>query len=513
MNRSVHSPMPSLFRSIRRHMVVLVLGLGSAVLILTNLRHSMLWADEAQTALLSRMVLEHGVPLGTDGRNFFSHEQGAEYGPAYVWRWHTWLPFYILAAFFGTFGESTFVARLPFALCGVATVLASYRLAESVWRERRAALAAGGLLALSVPFLILTRQCRYYSMGALFTVLVLLTYWQFMERHRFAGAGLIGALLLLFHTQYIYTVPVAAALVLHALLWHRNRLRALIVLLLAVGLLCLPWVMWLSTMQYSRQYGHKVFDLLRASRNLKAFLMQLDTHMLPWFVLEIPVILLVVHVCRGTAAKCFDPGLWRGLSLLLLAICANLALLALLAPETFFRYLAPIVPLVTVLGGRIVTAVGRWHWSLAVLLVCLLIGRGPLLDYAYELTHDFNGPVEGITSYLNAHAKERDVVAITYGDMPLKFYTRLRVVGGLTGEDLSAAEGADWIIIRHHVCSVYELPVRKTLNEQIKRYKYEPIGLHCPDTRWQNREDPADHLFRTVEREKRVIILQRIRTE
>ena len=50
--------------------------------------------------------------------------------------------------------------------------------------------------------------------------------------------------------------------------------------------------------------------------------------------------------------------------------------------------------------------------------------------------------MEGIVSYLSENAEEDDVVAITYGDMPLKFYTDLRVVGGLTGEGLSPAKNA-----------------------------------------------------------------------
>jgi len=29
--------------------------------------------------------------------------------------------------------------------------------------------------------------------------------------------------------------------------------------------------------------------------------------------------------------------------------------------------------------------------------------------------------------------------------MPLKFYTDMRVIGGLTGEDLSGAQNADWV--------------------------------------------------------------------
>ena len=110
----------------------------SSVLILANLGNIYLWQDEAQTALVSKTILTHGIPLGTDGTNFFSQELGREYGKGYVWRWHTWLPFYVLAGFFALFGTSTFVCRLPFALAGIATVMLTYLYAKSLWRSRRA---------------------------------------------------------------------------------------------------------------------------------------------------------------------------------------------------------------------------------------------------------------------------------------------------------------------------------------------------------------------------------------
>ena len=100
----------------------------ASLLILWDLGDGVLWQDEAQTALVSRTVLTHGVPMGHDGRNHFSQELGAEYGESGVWRWHTWLPFYLLAVFFALLGESTTVARLPFALAGIGGVVAGHRI-------------------------------------------------------------------------------------------------------------------------------------------------------------------------------------------------------------------------------------------------------------------------------------------------------------------------------------------------------------------------------------------------
>lgn len=135
---------------------------------LWNLGNHYLWQDEAQTALISKTVVSDGVPRGYDGRNFFSQEKGAEYGDNFVWKWHTWLPFYILAGFFKIFGTKTFVARLPFALFGIGTVFLAYFFSKALWQDKKTAAVTALLLLVSVPFLLLSRQCRYYSMSAFF---------------------------------------------------------------------------------------------------------------------------------------------------------------------------------------------------------------------------------------------------------------------------------------------------------------------------------------------------------
>jgi hypothetical protein len=60
---------------------VLIFGL---FLYFTNLDNVYLWQDEAQTALISQTVLQGGIPKGSDGKNYFSQELGAEYGENYT---------------------------------------------------------------------------------------------------------------------------------------------------------------------------------------------------------------------------------------------------------------------------------------------------------------------------------------------------------------------------------------------------------------------------------------------
>ncbi|MFQ5559396.1 MAG: ArnT family glycosyltransferase [Nitrospinota bacterium] len=147
--------------------VVLVLSLS---LFLSNLGNIYLWQDEAQTALLAKTILQFGFPKGYDGVNFFSQELGAEYGKEYIWKWHPWFPFYLLALVFKVFGVSTFTARLPFALFGILTIFLLYFFTRSLLKNRTVAGISTMLLLFMVPFILLSRQSRYYSVATFFSV-------------------------------------------------------------------------------------------------------------------------------------------------------------------------------------------------------------------------------------------------------------------------------------------------------------------------------------------------------
>ncbi len=494
-----------------QHCALIPIGLLAMFLSVWRLDSYSLWQDEAQTALLGRSVVKEGVPLAYDGKNNCGQEQDSEYDEHYRWRWHPWLPFYIVAGVFATCGESTFNARLPFALFGAATVVGTYLLAWVMWRDRRAALAAALMLTLSVPFLILTRQCRYYSAAAFFTVISLVGYWYLMAGKRLGAALCITAVLCLFYTQFVFAYTLMAALAVHAILWHRDRMKALAVCGGVIACACLPGALWFSGAGYFTRYGAVMFEWTTYWRNMLSFVSQLEQHVFAFWLLNVPTVSVALHYMRGTFGACFNAVLWRGLSCIVVVSAVNVAVFSCVVPAPFFRYIVVLIPLAAILIGRIALAAGRWHWAIAVVVVACSIGRGPLLDFVYELTHEFRGPNDGIVAYLRANAREEDVVGVTYEDLPIKFYTSLRVVGGFTGEKLSPEMDLDWIILHHHVVEpVKEAPVRDFLTRQLRTGHYERIVLEYPDTKWQNREDPATHLFRTAVSEPPVVLWRRV---
>lgn len=492
--------------------VVAALAGAASLLLLTNLGNHHLWQDEAQTALIARTILSEGLPMGHDGVNSFSQEFGVEFGENGVWKWHTWLSFYVCAASLALFGPSTFAARLPFALFGVATVVLTWFVGRSFWRDPRAATVSAGLLALSVPYLILCRQCRYYSAAACFCLLALFAYARLVRGERHAGVLLVAAATLLFHTHYVYCATLLATLLLHALWFERGSLKRVVVASALVTLVNLPWIVWFSTIRYGENYASRVADVGLSFEIAQRLAIMTVDYFLRIVIALAAVGLAVWRWAWREPVLGSDPATRSHVALLLLFCGINVVVLALAAPSGYFRYLAPLAPPLFLLAGGLVGALMRRSRLLAGAVLAVWLALGSLDDFAYELTHDFDGPIEGIVKTLEQHAGADDVVAINYGDLPLKFYTGLRVLGGLTGEDLDPIAEADWIILRRDNVGAHEDErIRQRLKQQLATGAYRLRVIDYPDTAFENREDPRLHRFRTAPGTPGVRVYRRVR--
>jgi hypothetical protein len=150
----------------------LILIIVPPLLLFPRLGQIYLWQDEAETALLGQAILEHGYPLAVGGKQLISDQSGqTDVNATGVWIWTPWLHSYVTALSFAVFGATTWAARLPFALIGWAVLLLNYALLKDITRNRQLSRHAAILLVASVPFLLHARQCRYYMLFVLFTML------------------------------------------------------------------------------------------------------------------------------------------------------------------------------------------------------------------------------------------------------------------------------------------------------------------------------------------------------
>lgn len=546
-----------------KYLPLLAIALVAVILIFPNLASQVLWQDEAETASIARTIFQYGIPKAYDGKNFFSQNAGADYTDDYVWKWHPWLPFYILAASFKVAGETTFAARFPFALFGVGTVLLTYVVGRTIFLNKRLALVASLLLLLSVPFLLLSRQCRWYTLAMFFSMLSLLAYNRMTQGKKFSAPLFIFASTLLFHSNFIYFITLQASVWSHALIFYPRQRRTFVLPLLTSIALNLPWLLLFSDVRYSEHLTGSSLNadlvlsqVLKASRqyalDIEEFLFSpilLILSMLfcgiSWWKLKciappnvnrlmaMVFLLLAGVLCLGWFWRWPFARLLIGSSMVLSAFVISLtehnsyrkevllflfftvstiAALVVTVPYPFFRYLAPLIPVLTIVIAAMFERGMELHPVLGVAVIVVFLSQGKLLgEYFYELTHRYKGPMDGIVQYFQQHGSANDTVLITYGDITLAFYTKMKVVGGLTGEKLSPYTNPQWIIVRKYTMGFADSTIRDHIWTRTPWKEYDVITLPFPDPRFQNREDPRHHLFRTAQREDNVRIFKRVK--
>jgi len=482
----------------------------ASFLLLWNIDNQYLWQDEAETATVSRSILTYGIPMGYDGKNYFSQVGPSAYNENYVWIWVPWLPFYLLAAFFKIFGINTFVARMPFALFGIAAIFLTYFFTKSLLKSRLTASIAAFLLTVSVPFLILSRQCRYYSLVIFFSLLGLYGYTKYIEGKKKGGIILLIACILLFHCNYAYCAILLVTVFIHSFLCHRYKFRNVLFMCLSVIVINAPWVLWFAGMPILDLQGAKNNNLFL--EHISNYIFLNSKHLFPPVLIVILLIILGFDWIKEKSfpVKSFDE--IKPLILLLLFIVVTIGAFSLISSLYYFRYVSPLIPIFCMLLAMIITYSMKLHASISIGIIAFIIIISPISDFHYEITHDYDGPIEGIVKYLNKNAGDDDIVLMEYGDLPVKFYTDLRVISLRTiklflGKNLSSAYAADWIILRKYWFS----PEAVDLLQHMPEKKFKKIVIDYPDTPFENRECPELHNFKTVQDEDRVILYHKIR--
>lgn len=489
---------------------VLFFFIVASVLLLSNLKNGYLWQDEAETALLARHTLEFGYPKVSDGHNYIE-EAVHGHGPGEAWIYSPWLPFYLLAGVFAVAGESTWTARFPFALLGLLSVFLTWRLCVFVTKDLRVQRLSVALLTCSVPFLLHMRQSRYYAPVTCLLVGLCLAYLKFCQKASLKRAWVLGiTLVLLFHANFGTYVPAMVLIVLHqALRGRREARRRFAIMCGAVIGLTLPWAL----LFYQGAFIGTV-SLSRLADHLEYYVRVTNKYLFPLaFILAASGLYWLVRAGRPPRSS-LGRRTWTispATQFLLLMVAAQFAFL-LIPDQRHMRYIIPVVPLLVI---------GQAWWLAACLTRHRLAGsvvaglmlftnvlqsvhvRVPLAAFAWELTHRYTGPMEGIVAYLRAHGHPEDLVKIPYDDRTLMFYTTLRVERPSRFPQESYPE---WIVLRRDW-----LPGGFLKSDYFSRIqaRYERIELDAPDILWQNREDPGSHHFATVQEAPPVVIYRR----
>ncbi len=510
---------------------LLLLFCLAAVLLLTRLDNGCLWQDEAETAVLGKSILRFGYPKGDDGGNRLNPSWPLASGGA--WTYHTWLSMYLAALSFLVLGTTTFAARLPFALLGLASIWLAYRLVRRLLGNQSLARWTAFLLLTCVPFLLHMRQCRYYAPTIFFGLWAVWAYLRFLKERRGSRWELGLAAVLLFHTNQGALPPVAAALLLHLAILRAPRRKW--AALLPVGIFVLactaPFALWL---QMGQLQGDLSWNQIR--HHAQFYFRQINKYLLPipfWLLLLafIPALRRRFAVLMGARP---DKPAW--LAACLLAV--GLLFLILVPEQRHFRYLVNLIPWLMLFQATLLLSVfGTWRAAGYILAAVILLTdlvhysgvnvlaaqipsvrqrlsspeariRSLPLEYLGEITRRYRGPMDAVVEKLTAEAQPGQTIKIPYEDHVILFYTDLIVEPIVDPEDFLRPTFPDWVVLRRDW-----LPEGFEQSEYFRQIqsRYEKRVLDAPDIPWQNRPDPGYHRFLTDRQAPPVVLFRKRR--
>jgi hypothetical protein len=524
----------------------LALLAAGAFLLLFRLGRPALWQDEAETALRAESIMRTGLPrMMVDGVLVTTQPSLARFegNAAGVWTWNTWLQAYAAAASIAALGATPFAARLPFALAALLTLWLFPRLFE----EDRPWAAEAGLivLVLSPAFLLFGRQSRYYSLTALGTVLVLLSWQRLLAGKRLGAAAVALSLLFLFHSSLAFFAAAVMVLAADAALRGREVLKPRFAAAAAgAAALAIPGVFYFRVWD---RPGNHLYSFLEAFEFLKTFLLWSALFAVPallpaavvlkrrrWPLAVAGFVLLCGLVAEGPFSKaaaalafvwlCANAVRSRGMERLAwLWLAATLGVLSLTAAEPYGRYLMGVLPVLAYLGGRWIAelgggraapalalaaalAAGNWaSWlplkaaamigapsepaaSVSGIMRARLRDVGPRSDLERFLAELARGPEGYIESAARVIKADGGKTAFSDADaLSLMFAAGLKPV---YKDELGPAK-PDWLLLSPWLR--LDGQALLSVSALAEGGAYEPVPVQAPLLMWQNNPDP---LFR-----------------
>lgn len=226
---------------LRQHLPFLVLFFIGALLLLKGLDNTLFWQDEGHLAVLARRILQFGYPKVWDGHNLLTGMDGLDFNKDYALTWDGWLPYYLVAASFAIFGESTFAGRLPFVLCALATLPLLYGLVIRLTNHRSTAFWSVFFMMSPIMFLLHSRQCRYYALLPLSVAVVFWGIWYLPKRRGVIFTSL-GLVLLYYSNLVSFACGYFPLLFLPLIFgWNRSKVKAFLFSSVVVFLLTFPF--------------------------------------------------------------------------------------------------------------------------------------------------------------------------------------------------------------------------------------------------------------------------------
>ena len=492
---------------------VILAGLA-AILLFSGLWRPYLWQDEAATAVLAHRMLHYGRPLAYDGINLITIDHSIaetsgnigerDHDPQsavafYIqrgdlkrdsaWKWQPWGQFVVAAASLKLFGETTFSARLPFAIAGVITVLVLFEFALRYFGGLRIAALSGVFLLFNAYWILHSRQCRYYALSSMFLLLTIYMYARWQRGAKWGAQFFVVAAWCWFQVDYGTLWPVLAVLFADAFIADRTRWWRPLLVMSALAATISPFA-----------YYYELWGRLsvREGTWLQRFLLNLfniNEYLLPILVAAIAFVLVVRRPRNLESSE------RRFAGIVLTIFAALLFWVPSVAPAPFLRYVIATAPLACLLTSwTLVRLVNNRSqgliWAGAILYVLtpwlslplhalpmrqreLGLVRPELAVMRKNIFGHPDDPNKPVIDWLKQNARPNDEILINYEDIPLMFYLPNPIRGGIAAfraedDDLRPP---DFIVLR----SSADFGHWPVFQRALARYEWEQIPIQAPD--------------------------------
>ncbi len=373
---------------------VLILSCG---LIFFRLGYYPLWDDEAHTAIFARGIARTGDTLGLIDGNLYAYRNGRLLTNLHG-RSEPPLPYYLAAPFVGGNNKNSLWPRVPFAVCGLLCVafliywMARSRLSSSAWIVISIALLA------NVSFFLFCRQCRYYSLAILLSLLIVYLYLNW--NGRWGGILLMmPASVFLILTHYLAYAGLYAVLACDYLLFGRRQKRLKLghwLLLLGPQALAGIITVWI----------YNPIGVVVVRDNLEHHILLDKLTLIWWNFRDLNQGEFCVGILILAAPLIY---FWRRNVWLLrgfVAVIVYTLVIAILSPqppvrttEADVRYLTPLLPLCIGLSALVIVSITRHRWFFALPLVLLIMGSN-VANHPFSPNQWSSRPVEFVDELL-----------------------------------------------------------------------------------------------------------------
>lgn len=409
---------------------ILVVGISlvyGVFLVLGGWAHT-LWGDEAETALYARSILQYGVPRGWDGVNLMGFADGATLHANTLITSNPWPQYYLVAASFAVFGESSFAARLPFIFLAIISLPLLFLIAKQIGGTSLGLIVAL-LAATSVQYILFSYQARYFS---IISVAALLNFYSVGRRERFAFLLFVGSGIVFIFSNYIsfpfWYVSLFVSSVAVRLIDKDQFVEKFIKKYITGGILIaavfLPWFLYF---QPARRGAINTGTIVAFLSHFPSWFWALYTQFNNANVLPIGCIFLGVLFSKKL--------IFVGIFILIYFILVTIASMMTVTDSSLYsiRFHTAIIPIIFIGLGIIMRELWRWKKVVGGVACFIFITTNIwtfqkpvsfLYEYLREVIERYQTTDEVVSEFLTLHSTqgERAFVSLDRSHEPLVFF-------------------------------------------------------------------------------------------